>query len=251
MRGEQSQETTAADKDRRRFSLEAPGAGRRLRAAADPATRPCLAHGFGLAHRQAARYRSGRVFLAGDAAHVHSPAGAQGMNTGIQDAWNLGWKLALVSRRIARPELLDSYHAERWPIGRSVLRLSDRAFTAGTSTGAITGAVRTQLAPRLLPLIARLPSVRARLQDDLRARGELSPKPSRRRGRIIAARRTAGGGPAPGRPRDQERPGKLAPRSARRAHVPPAVVRTDRFLGRRRGRALHRSVVQGRHGSTD
>jgi 2-polyprenyl-6-methoxyphenol hydroxylase-like FAD-dependent oxidoreductase len=116
---------------------------------------------FGLAHRQAARYRSGRVFLAGDAAHVHSPAGAQGMNTGIQDAWNLGWKLALVSRRIARPELLDSYHAERWPIGRSVLRLSDRAFTAGTSTGAITAAVRTQLAPRLLPLIARLPRVRA------------------------------------------------------------------------------------------
>jgi hypothetical protein len=116
---------------------------------------------FGLAHRQATRYRSGRVFLAGDAAHVHSPAGAQGMNTGIQDAWNLGWKLALVSKGIARPELLDSYHAERWPIGRSVLRLSDRAFTAGTSTGAITGAVRTQLAPRLLPLIARLPRLRA------------------------------------------------------------------------------------------
>jgi 2-polyprenyl-6-methoxyphenol hydroxylase-like FAD-dependent oxidoreductase len=116
---------------------------------------------FGLAHRQAARYRSGRVFLAGDAAHVHSPAGAQGMNTGIQDAWNLGWKLAQVSSGIARPELLDSYHLERWPIGRSVLRLSDRAFTVATSSSVIAGAVRTQLAPRLLPLVARSPRVRA------------------------------------------------------------------------------------------
>ena len=53
---------------------------------------------FRLHHRHAARYRAGRVFLAGDAAHVHSPAGAQGMNTGIQDAWNLGWKLALVAQ---------------------------------------------------------------------------------------------------------------------------------------------------------
>ena len=56
---------------------------------------------FGLQHRHATRYRDGRLFLAGDAAHVHSPAGAQGMNTGIQDAWNLGWKIALVSRGIA------------------------------------------------------------------------------------------------------------------------------------------------------
>jgi 2-polyprenyl-6-methoxyphenol hydroxylase-like FAD-dependent oxidoreductase len=63
---------------------------------------------FGLQHRHASRYRAGRIFLAGDAAHIHSPAGAQGMNTGIQDAWNLGWKLALVSRGIADETLLDS-----------------------------------------------------------------------------------------------------------------------------------------------
>ena len=74
---------------------------------------------FGLQHRHATRYRDGRLFLAGDAAHVHSPAGAQGMNTGIQDAWNLGWKIALVSRGIAEEALLDTYDTERRPVGAS------------------------------------------------------------------------------------------------------------------------------------
>jgi hypothetical protein len=75
--------------------------------------------------RQAARYRDGRVFLAGDAAHVHSPLGGQGMNTGIQDAMNLGWKLAAAIRGTAAPWLLDSYQAERHPVGEQVLRLTD------------------------------------------------------------------------------------------------------------------------------
>jgi 2-polyprenyl-6-methoxyphenol hydroxylase-like FAD-dependent oxidoreductase len=70
------------------------------------------------------RYREGRVFLAGDAAHIHSPAGGQGMNTGIQDAYNLGWKLAAVARG-ASPALLDSYEAERRPVAASVLALSN------------------------------------------------------------------------------------------------------------------------------
>ncbi|MGC8920926.1 FAD-dependent monooxygenase [Streptomyces jietaisiensis] len=74
--------------------------------------------------RQAPRYRVGRVLLAGDAAHVHSPAGGQGMNTGLQDAANLGWKLAAVLHGHAGPALLDTYHAERHPVGRSVLRSS-------------------------------------------------------------------------------------------------------------------------------
>jgi 3-(3-hydroxy-phenyl)propionate hydroxylase len=72
--------------------------------------------------RQAATYRKGRVLLAGDAAHVHSPVGGQGLNIGVQDAVNLGWKLALVVKRISPESLLDTYHAERHPIGARVLR---------------------------------------------------------------------------------------------------------------------------------
>ncbi|MGW1161733.1 FAD-dependent monooxygenase [Streptomyces sp. NPDC002513] len=74
--------------------------------------------------RQAPVYRVGRVLLAGDAAHVHSPAGGQGMNTGLQDAANLSWKLAAVLRGHAGPALLDTYQSERHPVGRSVLRSS-------------------------------------------------------------------------------------------------------------------------------
>ena len=71
--------------------------------------------------RQAARYRTGRVFLAGDAAHVHSPAGGQGLNLGLQDAFNLGWKLAEVIRGESGDDLLDTYHAERHPVAARVL----------------------------------------------------------------------------------------------------------------------------------
>ncbi len=110
---------------------------------------------FRLQHRQAARYQAGRVFLAGDAAHVHSPAGAQGMNTGIQDAWNLGWKLALVTRGVAEEALLDSYDAERRPVGRFVVRFTDRAFSIATSTSPILRAIRTHVVPRVLPLAPR------------------------------------------------------------------------------------------------
>jgi 2-polyprenyl-6-methoxyphenol hydroxylase-like FAD-dependent oxidoreductase len=74
--------------------------------------------------RQVPEYRAGRVLLAGDAAHQHSPAGGQGMNTGLQDAANLSWKLAAVARGWAPDALLDTYHAERHPVGRAVLRSS-------------------------------------------------------------------------------------------------------------------------------
>src|SRR6266508_6357317 len=83
------------------------------------------------------RYRAGRVFLAGAAAHIPSPAGAQGMNTGIQDAVNLGWKLADTLRGGTDPALLDTYEAERAPIGKMVLRFTDRAFTIATSTNPV------------------------------------------------------------------------------------------------------------------
>ena len=79
---------------------------------------------FHLNNRMADRLRSGRVFLAGDAAHVHSPAGAQGMNTGIQESFNLGWKIARMLAGVAPDRLLDTYHDERHPIERDVLRQS-------------------------------------------------------------------------------------------------------------------------------
>jgi 2-polyprenyl-6-methoxyphenol hydroxylase-like FAD-dependent oxidoreductase len=116
---------------------------------------------FRVHHRQAARYRSGRVFVAGDAAHVHSPAGAQGMNTGIQDAWNLGWKLALVAHGVADPALLDTYESERLPVGRFVLRFTDRASSVATTDSAFVRLMRTQIVPRLLPLVLRIRKGRA------------------------------------------------------------------------------------------
>lgn len=85
------------------------------------------------ASRQVPCYRAGRILLAGDAAHTHSPAGAQGLNTGFQDAFNLGWKLAATVRGGAPDWLLDSYHRERHPVGSEVLRLTGRQFRLNTA----------------------------------------------------------------------------------------------------------------------
>jgi hypothetical protein len=90
---------------------------------------------FEIHHAQVQQYRHGRVLLAGDAAHVHSPAAAQGMNTGIQDATNLAWKLALVAQARAGSELLDSYHDERHPVGARVVRETTLLTAIGTATG--------------------------------------------------------------------------------------------------------------------
>ena len=120
---------------------------------------------FRLHRRQAATYRAGRAFLAGDAAHIHSPVGAQGMNTGIQDAWNLGWKLALVARGRAAPALLDTYHPERWPVGRVLLRVTDRLFAAvvAITRSRLGTRVRNVLLPPLLHWLMRSRRRRARL----------------------------------------------------------------------------------------
>ncbi|MEU9702166.1 FAD-dependent oxidoreductase [Streptomyces sp. NPDC047981] len=101
--------------------------------------------------RQAPRYRVGRVFLAGDAAHVHSPAGGQGMNTGLQDAVNLSWKLAAALRGDApdTEALLDSYQAERHPVGAAVLRSSGAIIRLAMARGPLLRSART-LAAQLL-----------------------------------------------------------------------------------------------------
>ncbi|PZG16707.1 monooxygenase [Micromonospora craterilacus] len=116
---------------------------------------------FRLHHRAATRYRAGPVFLAGDAAHIHSPVGAQGMNTGIQDAVNLGWKLAQALRGKAGPALLDSYEQERAPVGRMVLRFTDRAFAVAVSTNPVVRFARTRIVPALLPVLLASKLVRA------------------------------------------------------------------------------------------
>ncbi|MEU4615588.1 FAD-dependent monooxygenase [Streptomyces umbrinus] len=96
---------------------------------------------FGDAARQAAQYREGRVLLAGDAAHIHYPAGGQGLNIGVQDAVNLGWKLASVVRGEAPESLLDSYHTERHPVGERLLH-NTRAQSALARPGAQMDALR-------------------------------------------------------------------------------------------------------------
>lgn len=105
--------------------------------------------------RQIARYRHGRVFLVGDAAHVHSPMGGQGMNTGIQDAANLAWKIDAVLDG-APDDVLDTYQSERHPVGRRVLLQSGLMARAVTVHPRIARGMRNLLAPRLL----RVPPVR-------------------------------------------------------------------------------------------
>jgi 2-polyprenyl-6-methoxyphenol hydroxylase-like FAD-dependent oxidoreductase len=112
--------------------------------------------------RQAPTYRAGRVLLAGDAAHAHSPAGAQGMNTGLQDAMNLGWKLGAALAGWGPDWLLDSYSAERHPVGAGVLALSGRQFRLNT----VRSPGRRALRWAVHRLVVPLPSVQARLARD-------------------------------------------------------------------------------------
>ncbi len=97
--------------------------------------------------RHAATFSSGRCFLAGDAAHIHSPAGAQGMNTGIQDAYNLAWKLGFVMRHGADPALLDTYNEERLENAKRLLQTTDRLFEFGAGTEWFQAFFREHLFP--------------------------------------------------------------------------------------------------------
>jgi 2-polyprenyl-6-methoxyphenol hydroxylase-like FAD-dependent oxidoreductase len=100
-------------------------------------------------HRAAAHFRDRRCFLLGDAAHVHSPVGAQGMNTGLQDSYNLAWKLALVVKGKADAALLDSYEAERIKVARRLLETTDRGFQLIVSDGWLAGLLRTKILARI------------------------------------------------------------------------------------------------------
>ena len=114
---------------------------------------------FELKHGQVARYRIGRAFLAGDAAHIHSPAGGLGMNTGIQDAANLGWKLALALATPASANLLDSYQAERHPVAAHVIRFT----TAMSRTGTVQSPIAQHMRNSALHLGMDIPAMAAHL----------------------------------------------------------------------------------------
>ncbi len=100
---------------------------------------------FRISQRQVTAYRAGRFFLVGDAAHIHSPVGGQGMNTGIQDALNLGWKLALAVQGKAAPALLDSFDAERRPVGTRLLHATGFATRAALASHPVVEVLRNQL----------------------------------------------------------------------------------------------------------
>ncbi|WP_199553737.1 FAD-dependent monooxygenase [Sandaracinobacteroides hominis] len=110
-------------------------------------------------HRVAEAFRRGRVFLAGDAGHVHSPASGQGMNTGIGDAVNLGWKLAEVSRGRAAASLLDSYEPERIAFARKLVATTDTAFTRIVDPNFAGRLFRTLFAPGVASILTRIPAV--------------------------------------------------------------------------------------------
>jgi len=111
-------------------------------------------------HRVADRFRDGRAFLLGDAAHIHSPVGGQGMNTGIGDAVNLAWKLAAVRHGAADAAILDTYETERIAFARRLVSTTDRAFTGVTSSTVLARAIRLHLVPWLMPSLFAFDAVK-------------------------------------------------------------------------------------------
>lgn len=152
---------------------------------------------FRVHSRMVDTYRSGRVFLAGDAGHIHSPTGGQGMNTGMQDAYNLGWKLGYVARGIGRDILLESYQAERLGIAREVLRATGFITRMGLLRHPVSQAIRDHL----MPIIGSLPVVLERARG--RASGlslsyHGSPIVEEERGGIFGGGRASAPAEAPG-----------------------------------------------------
>lgn len=151
-------------------------------------TDPTLLAAFRSHRRRTSTMRNGRLLVAGDAAHIHSPAGGQGMNTGLHDAFNLGWKLGLVTREQSPASLLDSYQCERVPIADSVLELTHglvKLFTIGSPR-------KRWVRDRVLPAVMAVPAAErryihrlAQLSHNYRG-GPLTHGPSRRHHRAIA-----------------------------------------------------------------
>jgi hypothetical protein len=151
---------------------------------------------FRVSFRRAAHYRQGRAFLAGDAVHIHSPAGGQGMNTCIQDTFNLAWKLALVDAGRAPTTLLDSYEAERQPVAKSVLEFTELAGRVLTLRGPISAALRG----RLMPLLAEQEVIQRRVitrASELPINCRHSPIVAEHYGGVLGRLRF-GGGPCAG-----------------------------------------------------
>jgi 2-polyprenyl-6-methoxyphenol hydroxylase-like FAD-dependent oxidoreductase len=122
---------------------------------------PAWTAAFRIHQRKTDRYRAGRAFVAGDAAHIHSPVGGQGMNTGIQDAYNLAWKLALVHKGRAKDSLLDSYEAERQPVAAALLSSTDRATRGIEQLSALRSPIAVELRNQLMGLVTSLSIVRS------------------------------------------------------------------------------------------
>jgi hypothetical protein len=111
-------------------------------------------------HRVTEHFRKGRCFLLGDAAHIHSPAGGQGMNTGLGDAINLAWKLSAVLAGQASDRLLDTYETERRAFARKLVATTDTAFTFATAEGRVADFMRTRLAPVIVPALFKFEATR-------------------------------------------------------------------------------------------
>ncbi|WP_207424566.1 FAD-dependent monooxygenase [Desertivirga brevis] len=122
---------------------------------------------YKLHHKIADRFQARNCFLIGDAAHVHSPLGGQGMNTGIQDAYNLAWKLAGVVNRDFDRKILRTYEEERMPVARRVLKTTDRLFTLGVSKSTVVKIFRNWLLPKLIPAIWSAEEVKKQIFSSL------------------------------------------------------------------------------------
>lgn len=116
---------------------------------------------YKLHHRMADKFSDERCFLIGDAAHIHSPVGGQGMNTGLQDAYNLGWKMASVINRQIKPSILNSYANERMPVARELLNSTDKIFNIITSRSWVNGLVKKVVVPKMLNFLWKNDNLRS------------------------------------------------------------------------------------------